>query len=183
MSDGLFKKLKALVGVEEVEEDDYEEEERGIPAYAERQFSSVRPAAYAPQPQPQPQPQIRTQPARAEFKEVSDPRDKVISMNKAFTSQFSIFVTAPKSFEECPSLVDNLKCRKPVIISLEKLDAAAARKIFDFLSGATYALNGNIQRIVNGAFVFAPESVNVLTAQAVSSKETDFGLGVKNPWR
>ena len=65
----------------------------------------------------------------------------------------------PQGFEECSGLVDSLKARKPIIVNLEKLDAETARKIFDFLGGATYALSGNVQKVANNIFVFAPENV------------------------
>ena len=55
--------------------------------------------------------------------------------------------------------MDSLKAKKPVIINLENLETDTARKIFDFLSGATYALNGNVQKVANNIFVFAPENV------------------------
>ncbi|MFR2966055.1 MAG: cell division protein SepF [Anaerovoracaceae bacterium] len=55
-------------------------------------------------------------------------------------------VIEPKSFDECPKLVDSLKGRRPVIINLEKIETETAKKIFDFLSGATL-LNGNVQRL------------------------------------
>jgi cell division inhibitor SepF len=77
--------------------------------------------------------------------------------------------------------VDNLKAKKPVIINLEKVESDAARKIFDFLSGATYALNGNVQKVANNIFIFAPENVDV-TAN-IDHKGIDFSGSPKNVWR
>jgi len=68
-----------------------------------------------------------------------------------------------------------------VIINLEKIESDAARKIFDFLSGATYALNGNVQKVANNIFIFAPENVDV-TAQT-EQKNLNYSDGIKNPWR
>ena len=91
--------------------------------------------------------------------------DNVVSMQnrtvKAITSTFKLMVIEPKGFDECSKLVDSLKSRKPIIVNLEKLDADTARKIFDFLGGATYALNGNVQKVANNIFVFAPENVSI----------------------
>ncbi|MGN0711108.1 MAG: cell division protein SepF, partial [Anaerovoracaceae bacterium] len=87
----------------------------------------------------------------------------------------------PKSFDECPKLVDNLKLKKPIIINLEKIESDTARKIFDFLSGATYALNGNVQKVANNIFVFAPENVDI--AANVEHKGIEFGNTNKSPWR
>ncbi|MBR5488517.1 MAG: cell division protein SepF, partial [Firmicutes bacterium] len=62
-------------------------------------------------------------------------------LSVAGTNAFKLVLIEPKSFDECPKLVDGLKGRRPVIINLEKIETETAKKIFDFLSGATYALN------------------------------------------
>lgn len=92
------------------------------------------------------------------------------------TSAFKLVVIEPKSFDECPKLVDSLKGRRPVIINLEKIETETAKKIFDFLSGATYALNGGVQKIANNIFIFAPESVDIASNQ----DDRGFGFG-SNP--
>ena len=92
-----------------------------------------------------------------------------------------LMVIEPTSFEESQRLVDSLKENKPVIINLEQLDAEVARKIFDFLSGATYALEGNVQKIANNIFIFAPENVDISSND--SSKEFNFGAMDSDTWR
>ena len=61
------------------------------------------------------------------------------------------------------------------------METDSARKIFDFLSGATYALNGNVQKVANNIFIFAPDNVDV-TAY-VENKGIDFSGSPKNVWR
>lgn len=101
-------------------------------------------------------------------------------LSVAGTNAFTLVVIEPKKFEECPKLVDSLKSRKPVVINLEKIDIDTAKKIFDFLSGATYALNGSVQKIANNIFIFAPESVDISANR--EEKGFDFGTN-KSPWR
>ena len=91
-------------------------------------------------------------------------------------------VIEPQGFDESPKLVDSLKAKKPVIINLENLETDTARKIFDFLSGATYALNGNVQKVANNIFVFAPENVSVDYKNEAKSASTA-SEGIKSPWR
>ena len=86
------------------------------------------------------------------------------------------------AFEECPKLVDSLKGRRPIIINLEKLETEVARKIFDFMSGATYALNGNVQKVANNIFIFAPENVGI-SASSEDRTSFEFGAEEKSPWR
>lgn len=92
------------------------------------------------------------------------------------TNSLKLILIEPKGFDECPKLVDSLKARKPVIINLEKLETDVARKIFDFLSGATYALDGKVQKIANNIFIFTPDNVSVAASQ-VSTIEN------RNSWR
>ena len=106
------------------------------------------------------------------------PMEKRVSI--AGTNAFKLVVIEPKSFDECPKLVDSLKGRRPVIINLEKIETETAKKIFDFLSGATYALNGNVKKVANNIFIFAPESVDIAANQ--DERGFEFG-GNKSPWR
>lgn len=113
-------------------------------------------------------------------------KENVIAMPKAssldkLTQKFKIVVVEPHSFDECPKLVDSLKSRKPVIINLEAIENDSARKIFDFLSGATYALNGNVQKIAQNIFVFLPENVDVATNTEPGAFK--YEEEKSNPWR
>jgi cell division inhibitor SepF len=181
---GLLSKIKDFVGVEDdaFREDTFEEresavEERRMPktsrglgeeptARDQRIWDPQKPAA-----------------SRASYRETSSERENVIPMPKTvkdFTGQVKIVVIEPKSFEECPKLVDSLKARKPVIINLEKIETETAKKIFFFLNGATCALNGNVQKIANNIFVFVPENVDIAT----NTEHKGFNFGNDdNPWK
>ncbi|HWQ79760.1 MAG TPA: cell division protein SepF [Anaerovoracaceae bacterium] len=170
MGEGLFYKLKTLIGIEEVEEDEQED----------------HPAASTSLERKPIDPRSSYSSSVSSVKDTRDAKDSRILplQNKTVapnTSQFKMVVIEPKAFDECPKLVDNLKAKKPVIINLEKVESDTARKIFDFLSGATYALNGNVQKVANNIFIFAPENVDV-TAN-VDNKGIDFSGAPKNVWR
>ena len=103
------------------------------------------------------------------------------------TGSLKLILIEPKGFEECPKLVDSLKAHKPVIINLEKLETESARKIFDFLSGATYALNGNVQKIANNIFIFTPENIAVAASQQsrpnTAAEAPASQAEERSPWR
>lgn len=162
---GIFGKIKDLVGIEDVEEEITEEEIQAAVAKQERKTETAGNSFTAPRPE-----------AARELKPAVPAKPALSN-----TVPFKLVVIDPKSFEECPRLVDNLKSKKPVIINLEKLDTDVARKIFDFLSGAAYALNGNVQKVANNIFVFAPENVDI--SSSVEHKGIEFNGGGKNPWR
>ena len=149
---GVLDKFKDLIGIEEIDDDEYDMAEPTERREVEPRAGYARPA-----------------------------REKVVPMSRA-TSALKLMVIEPEGFEECPKLVDSLKARKPVIINLEKIDSDTARKIFDFLSGATYALNGNVQKVANNIFIFAPENVDI--SSTTESKNFDFSTAPsQEPWR
>ncbi len=158
---GFVDKFKDLVGIEDFDEEEITEEE-----IREAQSRMEKREA---------QPRTSFEPRRSEIKE-----SKVVNMQKGTTVNthpFKMVVLEPKGFEEAPKLVDNLKSRKPVIVNLERLESDTARKIFDFLSGATYALNGNVQKVANNIFVFAPENVDINSS--VDHKGFEFSSQMK----
>lgn len=156
----IVKKFKDLMGIEEIEEEDFEEELAQSGEQADKRAIESKYAA---------------------GRSRGDGKDKFPSVQSRATSPFKLVVIEPQSFEECPKLVDSLKSRRPVIINLEKIESEAARKIFDFLSGATYALNGNVQKVANNIFVFAPENVDITGSN--ENKGFDFNSTIKDTWR
>ena len=181
---GLLDKIKDVVGIEiEDEEEDVVEEKS---AREERRES--REAKEAKEERREVREERRAA-ASAERRQAA-PRMETVARTEVtrqtmggnkYTSQFKMVVIEPNGFEECPKLVDSLKAKKPVIINLENLETDVARKIFDFLSGATYALNGNVQKVTNNIFVFAPENVDVTYKD--SAKQPAGSDSSKSMWR
>ena len=75
--------------------------------------------------------------------------------------QLRVVVMEPNSFEEAQNIADQLKIRRPVIVNLENAEKVLAKRIVDFVSGTTYALNGNMQKVGNGIFLFVPSNVDI----------------------
>ena len=128
---GVINKFKNMIGLEDYDDYDEEyEEEYGKASYYDNKPAETVTSSNA---------------ATGRF------APNVVSMQekkvRAITNAFKLVVIEPQGFEDCSRLVDSLKARKPIIINLEKLDAEMARKIFDFLGGATYALNGTVQKV------------------------------------
>lgn len=87
-------------------------------------------------------------------------KGKVVNITS--TTQFEVVVLQPESFEEAKDITDNLKSKKPVIVNLEKIEKEQARRMVDFVSGASYALGGDIQKISNMIFLVTPYNVGIL---------------------
>lgn len=86
-------------------------------------------------------------------------------------SQLRVSVMQPKTYDEVEQIADHLKDRQPVIVSLDGLDKAVSRRIIDFVSGTTYALDGSIHRIGDNIFMFAPINVSIDAELARSWQE------------
>ncbi|WP_053956924.1 cell division protein SepF [Inediibacterium massiliense] len=86
-------------------------------------------------------------------------RNRIVNIHT--TTQMKVVLYEPTDFEESQSIVDNLKNRKPVVVNLENLDSELAKKIFDFVNGAVYALDGSIQKVSKGIFILAPSNVDI----------------------
>lgn len=72
-----------------------------------------------------------------------------------------VVVVEPHSFDEVQEIADHLKTHKPVVVSLENLDRELAKRIVDFVSGTTYALDGNLQRVADEIFLFTPKEIPI----------------------
>ena len=172
---GFTDSLKKVIGIEELGENDVVTEEEILEEKERIAREGKREERVTPAVKKEREPQYGS--GRSSYGERA--QQKRYSLTG--TNSWKLIVIEPKGFEECPKLVDNLKARKPVILNLEKLETEIARKIFDFLSGATYALNGNVQKITSNVFIFTPENVAVAATQmqtpAVESEDD------RNPWR
>jgi len=167
MGKGFFKDL---IGIEEDDDDEdledfddleeIESERKPLFGGKKREKEEAPAPVQVSRPAPVSRPSSSMTSAPSQRPVSSAPSQGTMS-GKKFTDQFKMVVIKPQGFEDSPKLVDSLKSKKPVIINLEDLETDVARKVFDFLSGATYALNGKVQKIANNIFLFSPENVDV----------------------
>jgi len=75
--------------------------------------------------------------------------------------RMNVVVIEPQSFDDAQQVAANLQKKKPVVLNFEKTEKSVASRIIDFISGTTYALNGDIKKISNNVFLCAPNNVNV----------------------
>ena len=187
---GFMDKMKDLVGITDEYDDDYDNiSQEEIDAYKNELRGSAAPsssvvAAAAAAPEPP----LKTGISPHAFSEVAPPqkfienKEPVDKVSRNDSGAFRMVVIEPKNIDECRKLIDNLRANKPVIINLEKVETDLARKMFDFLSGATYALKGSIQRINQNIYLFAPHNVNI---KAMVDRATEAGKPAvkESPWK
>ena len=168
---------RALVYFGIVEEEEYwdedgyttnEELERG---YVERERANVR----------------RLQPRRRrdEFDDWTDPgprSPRVTSAREiprphlaaAPSASVQVHLVVPRSFNDAQSIADKFKDAVPVIVNLQGTDAELSKRLIDFSSGLTYALNGGMQRIADKVFLLTPRNVSVSAEERARILEGGF---------
>jgi len=100
-------------------------------------------------------------------------KEKATIFNIHSQKQVRVVVTEPKTYDEAQGITDNLKNRSPIIVNLEQADAELAERIVDFVSGACYALNGSMQKVGTGIFLFVPNNMDINSEMRIDSKDKD----------
>ena len=98
-------------------------------------------------------------PVAAPVAERSEFGGRVLNMN---TNKQEVVLFRPSSFNDTSKAADDLRGRKAVIVNLENVDKAMARRVVDFLSGAVYALDGTVKKIAQSAYLFCPHNMDVV---------------------
>jgi cell division inhibitor SepF len=81
---------------------------------------------------------------------------------------------APKSFNDVQDVADKFKDEIPVILNLQETDTDLAKRLIDFSSGLTYALDGGMQRIAEKVFLLTPRNVEVSAEERARLVEKGF---------
>ena len=127
-------------------DDDYEDEKpkKGLfkkekPAYDddEEEFEIKKPARSNSKVTPMRQPARRNAPA------------------------MEVCVIKPNNMDDSREITETLLSGRTVILNLEGLDLEDAQRIIDFISGAAFAIDGNLQKISNSIFLVTPAHVDI----------------------
>ena len=73
----------------------------------------------------------------------------------------SVHLVVPRSFNDAQQIADKFKEAIPVILNLQGSDAELSKRLIDFASGLTYALEGGMQRVADKVFLLTPRNVEV----------------------
>ena len=160
--------------------DDYDEDEENVDEYDQPEERPARRASHrassaAPAPAP----------ARAAAEEPEEEDDfgfnptlstsassnasvggfsgQVLNMSSAASSsnKQEVVLFRPNNFNDTSKAADDLRSRKAVIVNMENVDKAMARRVVDFLSGCVYALDGDVKKVAQSVFLFCPHNMEV----------------------
>ena len=84
--------------------------------------------------------------------------NKVVQMRR---SSMEVSLIKPTSMEDTREICDYLLAGKAVVLNMEGIHMEVAQRIIDFTCGATYSMDGNLQKISNYIFIATPSSVEL----------------------
>jgi cell division inhibitor SepF len=85
-----------------------------------------------------------------------------------------VHLVIPKSFNDAQQIADQFKDSIPVILNLQGTDTDLSKRLIDFGSGLTYALDGGMQRIADKVFLLTPRNVEVSAEERARLIEKGF---------
>lgn len=85
-----------------------------------------------------------------------------------------VHFVAPKNFNDVQDVADKFKDSIPVILNLQGTDNDLSKRLIDFSSGLTYALDGGMQRIADKVFLLTPHNVEVSAEEKARLIEKGF---------
>jgi cell division inhibitor SepF len=88
--------------------------------------------------------------------------------------QVRVHLVIPKNFNDAQQIADKFKDSVPVILNLQGADTDLSKRLIDFASGLTYALDGGMQRIAEKVFLLTPRNVEVSAEERARLLEKGF---------
>ena len=96
------------------------------------------------------------------------------SMPMRAVPSVQVHLVVPRSFNDAQQIADKYKDSVPVILNLQGADQELSKRLIDFTSGLTYALDGGMQRVADKVFLLTPRNVEVSAEERARLIERGF---------
>ena len=162
-----FKKTLSFLGLAEDESSDDSDEEYSYSYDHDREESlkETYPRDYKRSGNPFKKLSNREENAKKPL-ESSRPARRLMSIDGARDAKSArVSVEEPHEFEEVQLIGDDLKAGVSVIINLQNTNPDLAKRIVDFCSGLTYALEGSIKKVADRVFLLTPKNTIVTSSE------------------
>ena len=93
---------------------------------------------------------------------------------RARNGDVRVHLVVPKSFNDAQQVADRFKDSIPVILNLQGVETDLSKRLIDFASGLTYALDGGMQRIADKVFMLTPRNVEISAEERARLIEKGF---------
>ena len=102
------------------------------------------------------------------------PRTRVLRPVGNGGGDVRVHLVTPHSFNDAQEIADRFKQNVPVILNLQTTEGELAKRLIDFASGLTYALDGGMQKIADKTFLLTPRNVEVSAEEKARLVEKGF---------
>jgi cell division inhibitor SepF len=99
---------------------------------------------------------------------------RTASLRSVSPPRVKVHIVEPRNFNDCQLIADKFKANIPVIINLQLSDPELSKRLIDFASGLTYALDGGMQKIAEKVFLLTPSNVEVSAEEKRRLQERGF---------
>ena len=160
----LWNKTLVYFGIAEEEEwdDELETSEQQLEdSYRRRERHNVRRLPSATEPDPW----------AAEDSPPSKERERSRLRSVGAPAPAKVHVVVPRTFNDAKQIADRFKAQMPVILNLQGAETDLSKRLIDFASGLTYALDGSMQRVADRVFLLTPRDIEVSAEERARAME------------
>ena len=82
-------------------------------------------------------------------------------VGSAPSNKQQLVLVRPETFNDATAIATNLRQKKAIVLNLDNVDKALARRVVDFLSGCTFAVDGSVKKVAHATYLFCPSNMEV----------------------
>ena len=112
--------------------------------------------------------------AVASVRSLSRRAERNLEVAPSPTPSVQVHLVVPRSFNDAQQIANRFKDGVPVILNLQGTDTELSKRLIDFASGLTYALDGGMQRVADKVFLLTPRNVSVSAEERARLLERGF---------
>ncbi len=103
--------------------------------------------------------------------QVQQRNNRVVNINA--TAKLAVVLVKADQFNTVADIADHLKNKMTVVLNLETTDKEVSKRMLDFLSGVTYAIEGKIKRVASNTYLITPLDVEIVGDDLISELENN----------
>ena len=160
---GLAQSLRAVVGQFSGAHDDYDDYDDDDALAGQLEFERGGSADYDA---------IYRDESRLRPQQARQGAAKPLALVRPPRIEFSL--VTPQDFDDAQQIADRLRADTPVIVDLQSCGRDLSKRLTDFCSGLTYALEGSLQFIVEKVVLLVPHNVELSSEASGGLQEMRF---------
>ena len=170
---GFIDELKRLVNPEDIddgEDDGFEQGAYSAPAPRQKE---QRPRTNPFAPYSASNPPVAAPAGQGSGLRGSRREGKVVNLGGP-GGQMQVILVKPERFDTAAEVADHLRGKRAVLLNMEATPKDLARRLVDFLSGVTYAIDGNIQKVAANTYLLTPPNVDIVGDEGEAAESGGF---------